>query len=207
MNRSHLSPPSSRAVEHAALHACSANARNKVFQTWAMALRAAAPLLATPCNAVAQASAYVQNNIISDGAVPAQQTDSTLIDPWGISIGPQFWIDAPGSGFSLVEKRERHEGLRGQRSPGKDNVGSRNSLRHGLQRELKSVSDGWRIRAVSLRHARWNHCRMEHQYAGGRDPRQQFFEGRILHGYRHRQNGLRVVPAGCKFRPWHSGCF
>jgi uncharacterized protein (TIGR03118 family) len=29
--------------------------------------------------------------------------DPTLINPWGVSIGPQFWIDSPGSGFSLVD--------------------------------------------------------------------------------------------------------
>jgi uncharacterized protein (TIGR03118 family) len=51
----------------------------------------------------AQTSAYVQTNIISDGAVPAAATDPTLINPWGISVGPQFWIDSPGSGLSLVE--------------------------------------------------------------------------------------------------------
>lgn len=56
-----------------------------------------------PALALAQNSAYVQTNLISDGAVPAAQMDPTLINPWGVSIGPQFWIDAAGSGFSLVE--------------------------------------------------------------------------------------------------------
>jgi uncharacterized protein (TIGR03118 family) len=53
--------------------------------------------------AAAQTNAYVQTNIVSDGAVPALQTDSTLVNPWGVSVGPQFWIDSPGSGLSLVE--------------------------------------------------------------------------------------------------------
>ncbi len=35
----------------------------------------------------AQTSTYVQTNIISDGSVPAAQTDPTLINPWGVSIG------------------------------------------------------------------------------------------------------------------------
>ncbi|MBS1823658.1 MAG: TIGR03118 family protein, partial [Acidobacteria bacterium] len=42
-------------------------------------------------------------NIVSDGSVQAQHTDPTLINPWGISIGPQFWIDTTGTGMSLVE--------------------------------------------------------------------------------------------------------
>jgi uncharacterized protein (TIGR03118 family) len=60
-------------------------------------------LFAAPLSATAQASAYVQTNIVSDGAVLAAQMDPTLINPWGVSIGPQFWIDSPGSGFSLVD--------------------------------------------------------------------------------------------------------
>jgi uncharacterized protein (TIGR03118 family) len=56
-----------------------------------------------PFHSFAQTSAYVQTNLISDGAVPAKQTDPTLINPWGVSIGQDWWIDSPGSGFSLVE--------------------------------------------------------------------------------------------------------
>jgi uncharacterized protein (TIGR03118 family) len=53
--------------------------------------------------ASAQTNAYVQTNLISDGAVPAKQTDPTLINPWGVSIGTDLWIDTAGSGFSEVE--------------------------------------------------------------------------------------------------------
>ena len=49
------------------------------------------------------ASAYQQTNLISDGSVQAQHTDPTLINPWGVSLGPQFWIDSAGSGFSEVD--------------------------------------------------------------------------------------------------------
>lgn len=60
--------------------------------------------LLLPMTAAAQTtSSYTQTNIVSDGAVTAMQTDPTLINPWGISIGPQFWIDAAGSGFSEVD--------------------------------------------------------------------------------------------------------
>ncbi len=52
---------------------------------------------------------FVQTNLVSDGAVPAQQTDANLQDPWGLSFastGP-FWIsdqaaDFGGSGASTV---------------------------------------------------------------------------------------------------------
>lgn len=54
--------------------------------------------------AVAQAaSAYQQTNLVSDGAVQAAHTDPTLINPWGVSVGPQFWIDSAGSGLSEVD--------------------------------------------------------------------------------------------------------
>src|SRR5689334_18970033 len=53
--------------------------------------------------AFGQSGSYTQTNIISDGSVPAQKTDPTLINPWGISIGPALWIDTAGTGLSLVD--------------------------------------------------------------------------------------------------------
>lgn len=50
-----------------------------------------------------QSASYTQTNILSDGSVPAQKTDPTLINPWGVSIGPDFWIDTAGTGLSLVD--------------------------------------------------------------------------------------------------------
>src|SRR5271170_6054928 len=47
---------------------------------------------------------YVQTNIISDGAtVKALVTDPTLINPWGVSVGPAIWIDKAGSGSAAVD--------------------------------------------------------------------------------------------------------
>jgi uncharacterized protein (TIGR03118 family) len=55
--------------------------------------------------ALAQTSStYVQTNIISDGAtVPALVTDPTLINPWGVSVGPAIWIDKAGSGSVAID--------------------------------------------------------------------------------------------------------
>ncbi len=50
----------------------------------------------------AQSNAYTQTNLISDGSVTANRTDPTLINPWGLSIGGDFWIDTAGTGLSLV---------------------------------------------------------------------------------------------------------
>jgi uncharacterized protein (TIGR03118 family) len=46
----------------------------------------------------------MQNNLVSDGSVTAQQTDKNLINPWGIAFGQQtpFWINNAGSGLSEV---------------------------------------------------------------------------------------------------------
>jgi len=49
-------------------------------------------------------STFVQTNIISDGAtVPALVTDPTLINPWGVSVGPAIWIDKAGNGSVAVD--------------------------------------------------------------------------------------------------------
>ncbi|MGA3032205.1 MAG: TIGR03118 family protein [Terracidiphilus sp.] len=103
MNRVLLSPLSSRAAGYAASHVWSTHPPSKGSRPRVTGLLIAAALFAAPLSAAAQASAYVQTNIISDGAVSAAETDPTLINPWGVSIGPQFWIDSPGSGFSLVD--------------------------------------------------------------------------------------------------------
>jgi hypothetical protein len=55
--------------------------------------------------ALAQTSStYVQANIISDGATPkALVIDPTLINPWGVSVGPAIWIDKAGSGSVAID--------------------------------------------------------------------------------------------------------
>ena len=53
--------------------------------------------------AQAQTSSYVQTNIISDVEGTAAVTDPTLINPWGVSVGPAIWIDAAGSGLVKVD--------------------------------------------------------------------------------------------------------
>jgi uncharacterized protein (TIGR03118 family) len=49
---------------------------------------------------------FLQTNLISDGFVPAQQTDHNLINPWGVSFSPTspFWISDNGTGLSSVDK-------------------------------------------------------------------------------------------------------
>jgi uncharacterized protein (TIGR03118 family) len=44
---------------------------------------------------------YVQTNLVSDGAVPAQQTDANLQDPWGLSFMTTsgFWISDQAANF------------------------------------------------------------------------------------------------------------
>jgi uncharacterized protein (TIGR03118 family) len=77
-----------------------ASKRRPLSRTWLLDV---CLVLLLPLSSLAQTSAYIQTNLISDGAVPAKQTDPKLINPWGVSIGTDLWIDSPGSGFSLVE--------------------------------------------------------------------------------------------------------
>jgi uncharacterized protein (TIGR03118 family) len=81
-------------------------------------LAAAAALLF--CGSMqAQNSAYVQTNIISDGSVAAMTTNPLLINPWGVSIGPQLWIDSAGSGYSLVDDASGNQNFTVVVPPGK----------------------------------------------------------------------------------------
>ncbi len=57
--------------------------------------------LACPAHATAP-KGYLQTNLISNGSVDAKVTDSNFIDPWGVSLGPAFWINTTGSGLDYV---------------------------------------------------------------------------------------------------------
>jgi uncharacterized protein (TIGR03118 family) len=62
-------------------------------------------LLLCPLLGYAQGTtSYTATNLVSDGSVPAQQTDPSMINPWGVAIGQKtpFWINAAGGGVSEV---------------------------------------------------------------------------------------------------------
>lgn len=48
------------------------------------------------------AGTYQITNLISDGSVPAVTTDPNFVNPWGISIGSDFWINTAATGFDYV---------------------------------------------------------------------------------------------------------
>ncbi len=80
-------------------------ARHHRWTEWLASASATLALLALSSSlGLAQTNAYQQTNIVSDGTVTAQQTDPTLINPWGIAIGQQtpFWVNDAGTGFSAV---------------------------------------------------------------------------------------------------------
>ncbi|MGB6690927.1 MAG: TIGR03118 family protein [Terracidiphilus sp.] len=45
---------------------------------------------------------YLQTNLISNGSVDARVIDTSFIDPWGVSLGSDFWINTTGSGLDYV---------------------------------------------------------------------------------------------------------
>src|SRR5580698_9746064 len=60
-------------------------------------------LTASSALAFAQAAGTYQiTNLISDGSVPAITTDPNFVNPWGISIGSDFWINTAATGFDYV---------------------------------------------------------------------------------------------------------
>ncbi|NYF77806.1 TIGR03118 family protein [Granulicella arctica] len=58
--------------------------------------------LAATASFAQTAGSYNLTNIISDGYVPATVTDTNFVDPWGIAIGRDFWIDTAVTGYSYV---------------------------------------------------------------------------------------------------------
>jgi len=48
---------------------------------------------------------FIQDNLISDGAVQAGTTDPNLVNPWGVSFSPTspFWISENGMGLSSID--------------------------------------------------------------------------------------------------------
>jgi hypothetical protein len=48
------------------------------------------------------AGSYQATNIISDGSVAATTTDPDFINPWGVSVGPAFWINTQVTGLDYV---------------------------------------------------------------------------------------------------------
>ena len=167
-----LLSPSLRPAECAASYVCLTRLRNKILHDNTIRLLAAAYLLALPLIAPAQTSAYVQTNIISDGAVPATQTDPTLINPWGVSIGTAILDRLARQRILACRRRKRHQGLCCLGAPGQINLRSWNSGGHGLQRRSNAVSNHWRPCAISFRHARWNDCRLEYLLFSGGDRRE-----------------------------------
>ncbi|HCN21764.1 MAG TPA: TIGR03118 family protein [Arthrobacter bacterium] len=57
-----------------------------------------------PASAGLAHGAYQQTNLVSDGAVPAQHTDSHLKNPWGISGSPSspFWVSDNATGVTTL---------------------------------------------------------------------------------------------------------
>ena len=48
------------------------------------------------------AGSYQSANLISDGSVTAAVTDPQFINPWGVSVGPAFWINTQATGLDYV---------------------------------------------------------------------------------------------------------
>jgi hypothetical protein len=48
------------------------------------------------------AGSYQVTNILSDGSVAATVTDPQFINPWGVSVGPAFWINTQATGLDYV---------------------------------------------------------------------------------------------------------
>lgn len=71
----------------------------------ACAVASAAFATATPAMGKSHKNGgYVQTNLVSDGAIPANVTDPNLVNAWGIAFFPggPFWINDNGKGMSTL---------------------------------------------------------------------------------------------------------
>lgn len=50
----------------------------------------------------AAAQSFKVTNLLSDGSVPAANTDANFINPWAISASGNWWISAQGTGYNYV---------------------------------------------------------------------------------------------------------
>jgi uncharacterized protein (TIGR03118 family) len=69
-----------------------------------VSLAGAAVLLAASVVPVSATNDFVQTNLVSDGALPAQNTDPNLINPWGLAEGGAFpfWVANNGTGVATI---------------------------------------------------------------------------------------------------------
>jgi uncharacterized protein (TIGR03118 family) len=80
--------------------------KNSMFgwMALALALATAIALAAAPTARADPEGRYQQHNLVTDGFIRADNTDSVLKNPWGIAFNPTgpVWISDNGSGFSTV---------------------------------------------------------------------------------------------------------
>ena len=71
---------------------------------WTVVLGLACASALPPLSAHAQTNSYKQTNLVSDTAGMAANTDSKLVNPWGIAFVPgnPFWISDNNSGFTTL---------------------------------------------------------------------------------------------------------
>jgi uncharacterized protein (TIGR03118 family) len=56
------------------------------------------------CTSTMRRNPFAQTNLISDGSVPAAQTDAYLVNPWGVAFSPTgpFWVSDAGAGVTTI---------------------------------------------------------------------------------------------------------
>src|SRR5262249_16260492 len=62
----------------------------------------------SPAAAFSQLNCYLQHNLVSNGAVPADQVDANLVNAWGLSSSATspFWVSDNGTGVTTLYNAE-----------------------------------------------------------------------------------------------------
>src|SRR5213593_787614 len=75
----------------------------RLLWTASAALVVVGTLTSAPA-AAALANSYVEHNLVSDGAHPADHTDGNLVNAWGLTAGPMtpWWVADNGTDLSTL---------------------------------------------------------------------------------------------------------
>ena len=132
-------------------------------RTMCLAAAIAADVLPVQVSEASQ-SFYQRHNLVSDGFIPADHTDTSLVNAWGIAFNPTgvWWVNAADSGISSL-----YDGTGAPNAmlpfaniPGADGTDAGGpSYGHRLQRRNGFRRDRWcelRAGAVHLRQRGWH---------------------------------------------------
>ena len=151
---------------------------SRMMQCIAASFALALALGAAP-NARADDGVYLQHNLVSDGFVTADHTDTNLVNAWGVAFNPfgVVWVADNGTGLSTLYDGDGNVVVAGRADSDALSLQRRHAHRdrvQWLERSDQFRRHGHRFRPqpFHFRHRRRRDCRLAGWHAGDRCSRQ-----------------------------------